>query len=79
MELGPCLRLGNVFFDLCKNFARVAAPLTEKLSKGQLQAFFGLAEEEITALSWIKAEFLRPPLLTFHRSKRLYSKYRRLQ
>jgi len=62
------LGLCNVFRRFVPNFARVSAPLNDKLRKGEPARFAGLTDEETTAFDRLKDLLTSPPILALPRA-----------
>ena len=61
--------LCNVFRRFIPNFAKIAAPLTAKLQKGQPTKFEELSDEEEKAFKSLKSKLVNPPILALPRSE----------
>lgn len=62
-EFGSLLGLCGVFCHFVSNFARVIALLKQNLRKGQLQTFYGLTDDEISALETAQERSNEPTVL----------------
>lgn len=59
--------LWNVFRRFVPKFARIAAPLNEKLRKDQLGQFGALSDNEKEAMTELQNRLISPPVLTLPR------------
>lgn len=62
-ELRSFLGLCNVFRRFVPNFARLAAPLHQRLKKDQPATFGSLNEEELNSMNSLKNALISPPVL----------------
>jgi len=67
-QMRSFLGLCNVYRRFVPNFARIAAPLNERLKKGQPTEFGPLSEEEQAAFKELRARLITPPILALPRS-----------
>ena len=66
-ELRSFLGMCNVYRRFVPNFARVAAPLNQKLKKGEPFQFDSLNDEEYKAFADLKVRLISPPVLALPR------------
>lgn len=72
-ELQSFLGLCNVYRRFVPNFARIAAPLTKKLRKGEPQNFGDLDKAESEAYERLRDSMISPPVLALPRAGYSYT------
>ena len=72
-ELRSFLGMCNVYRKFVSGFAKIAAPLTDMLRKGEPDTFDDLTEAQAHAFSQLKNALINPPILTLPRESAPYT------
>ena len=71
-EIRSFIGLCNVYRRFVKNFARIAAPLNNKLHKDQPKSFGALTDEEFEAFATLRNHLINPPILALPKVGKKY-------